>query len=326
MTGWTLADLAVLDRALCTTPSVHNTMPWIVESGSERVDLLEWTDRPPRQHDPTGRDLLLSCGAAVTNLRVAARSLGWSSAVELFPEPDRPALIARITPGARRSVDDGDMALYGALYRRRSYRRPFTSQQVDSGVASALAREGSGEDVRAHRVMAPEIERVAEALTYAASVLRADAALQRELAAWNGGHVAGATGNGRAAAGSDTLPWAGLVRATTRITDVPTLAGRLAGEQLLIIATDTDTAADQVRAGAAVQRAWLAAVASGLAGSVLTQPLHLDEVRDRIRDGLGITGYPQILLRFGYPADTGQESPRDLRDYLRRNETRGALR
>ncbi|SNR82042.1 hypothetical protein SAMN06265360_12128 [Haloechinothrix alba] len=46
MAGWTDADLAVLERALSTAPSVHDTMPWVVEAGSDRVDLFEWTDRP----------------------------------------------------------------------------------------------------------------------------------------------------------------------------------------------------------------------------------------------------------------------------------------
>jgi hypothetical protein len=36
-------------------------------------------------------------------------------------------------------------------------------------------------------------------------------------------------------------------------------------------------------------------------GSVLTQPLHLHEVRAGLIERLGLAGFPQLLLRLGYP-------------------------
>jgi hypothetical protein len=40
-----------------------------------------------------------------------------------------------------------------------------------------------------------------------------------------------------------------------------------------------------------------------VAGSVLTQPLQVHEVRVGLIEGLDLAGFPQALLRFGYPKE-----------------------
>ena len=49
--------------------------------------------RPPAAlpvADPTGRELVISCGAALHHARVAARALGWAPTVRRFPGPSAP--------------------------------------------------------------------------------------------------------------------------------------------------------------------------------------------------------------------------------------------
>ncbi|MDV6014253.1 Acg family FMN-binding oxidoreductase [Haloechinothrix sp. LS1_15] len=329
MTAWTPSELRALELALGAAPSVQDTMPWVVESHPDRVDLFEWTDRPLAHHDPTGRDRLISCGAALTNLRVAARSLGRITEVELFPEADRPALVARVTPSGEKSATARESALHRAVHRRRTYRHPFSGQVVAGELAADLAAAGHSEDVGVHRVMATDLTPLAEVLTYAATALRGDRGLQRELAMWMGTHASSST-EGKAPPfappADNTLPWMGLVRSSTRIPDSHVLASRLAEELLLVVHTGTDTAPDHVRAGAALQRIWLSAVDAGLVGNVITQPLHLTDVRTRLGERLGIAGFPQVMVRIGYPADEVTDAPKDLRGYLRRTEAKGTLR
>jgi hypothetical protein len=43
---------------------------------------------------------------------------------------------------------------------------------------------------------------------------------------------------------------------------------------------------------------------------VLTQPLHLEPVRSALCEDLGLTGFPQALLRIGYAAEADPPSPR----------------
>ena len=70
----TTEQLGVLARAVSRAPSVHNSQPWQLLVRGTEVDLLERRDVALRRHDPSGRDRLLSCGAAATNLQLAVRA------------------------------------------------------------------------------------------------------------------------------------------------------------------------------------------------------------------------------------------------------------
>jgi len=69
-------------------PSVHNTQPWRFRAGDGAIDLYADPRRRLRV-DKDGREMLISCGAALFGLRLAVRSLGYLPVVELFPDPPR---------------------------------------------------------------------------------------------------------------------------------------------------------------------------------------------------------------------------------------------
>ena len=50
----------------------------------------QWPTRP-------AREMLISCGAALFNIRLALRYLGWVPETSLLPDPGRPMLVARIS-------------------------------------------------------------------------------------------------------------------------------------------------------------------------------------------------------------------------------------
>jgi hypothetical protein len=88
-------------------PAVHNTQPWRFGRGERLIDVYA-AGRRLRVADPAGRELPISCGAAVFTLRVALRYLGWLPHARLFPDPSRPALVARV------SWDEDRIAAYPA--------------------------------------------------------------------------------------------------------------------------------------------------------------------------------------------------------------------
>lgn len=106
------------------------------------------------------------------------------------------------------------------------------------------------------------------------------------------------------------MPWAGLIRRATELPDTAEIEARLAAESLLVFVTADDTRADHVRAGYAMERAWLTAVDLGLVAAVLTQPLHLEPVRAALRADLTLSGFPQVLMRVGYSSEPDPAGPR----------------
>ena len=64
-------------------PSVHNTQPWRFRAGQYVIELYADRRRKLRV-DPAGREMLISCGAALFGLRLAVRSLGYLPVVKLL--------------------------------------------------------------------------------------------------------------------------------------------------------------------------------------------------------------------------------------------------
>lgn len=313
MNRWTEGEITVAATAVRAAPSVHNSQPWFLEFHDGSISLFERLDLSLPRHDPTGRDRLISCGAALTNLTLAVRILGWSAELLLFPTRTRPDEVARLVATGRRSPSEQDWQRYFAIQRRRSYRGPFSALPVPDEMCHGLVAAPATGGVRVRPVAGlPEATEVAGLLTHTALVLRQDRAYQRELTAWTNSRPGHRPGGGlpEPSPGGTTLPWAGLVRTTTNLPDAPTLAARLTRECLLLLETADDQHRDHVLAGAAMQETWLAATHAGLVGSVLTQPLHVAEVRAGLVERLGLAGFPQALLRFGYPSGVMPPSPR----------------
>jgi nitroreductase len=292
---WSGTEIGVLARAVSHAPSVHHSQPWLLEPHTDTADLCERFEVVLPRHDPAGRDRLISCGAALANLELAVRALGWDAAVTLFPDGLRPELVARVAADGRAEPAGLAVEQYSAIFRRRSYRAPFSlhriPQQAVDTLASAAATPGVETMILQHRHQATVL---ADLLGYAAEVLRDDRAYQRELTAWTAQFP-------EPLEDVSTLPWAGLVRGGTHLPDNITLTERLLAEGVLIVLTEEDGRRDHLLAGLALQRIWLTAITQGLVGSVLTQPLHLPEVRAGLIERLELPGYPQAVLRFGYP-------------------------
>src|SRR6188768_2343431 len=65
-------------------PSGHNTQPWLFRIQGHELDLIADLRRSLPVVDPLNRELIISCGAALHHLRIAARYCGHSSRVEPF--------------------------------------------------------------------------------------------------------------------------------------------------------------------------------------------------------------------------------------------------
>ena len=98
--------LRVIELA-CRAPSVHNSQPWrwrVVDDAT--IELYADRRRQLQVSDPSGRNLALSCGAALHHAFVAAQALGLTAAVDLMPSRDNENLLARISLSSGTRTDE----------------------------------------------------------------------------------------------------------------------------------------------------------------------------------------------------------------------------
>lgn len=309
---WSESEVDVLARAVTSAPSVHNTQPWTLKLSGRRVELSELPELALSHHDPDGRDRLISCGAALANLWLATRVLGWSASVDVPCADAVPPLAGTVTAVRREPPSNLELHGYSAISRRRSHRRAFAMAPVSENLVARIVQPEATGGPRIRMVEEDELPSLAVIMRQAAIAIRGDAMYQAELAAWTSAWRPDGIGDGvlEPAYGRAGPPWAGLVRSATPIPDALTLAARMETEVILVFCTERDERADHVRTGLAMQRTWLSAVDNGLAGSVLTQPLHVKNAREELTEKLALPGFPQLIMRLGYPSGVVRRSSR----------------
>jgi hypothetical protein len=86
-----------------------------VQVRPDGVDVLVDRSRQLPVLDPLGREMFVSVGAAVFNLRRAMRVHGWQIATRLTPDRAAPDLAARIIVAGFDAVPPGAQALAAAI-------------------------------------------------------------------------------------------------------------------------------------------------------------------------------------------------------------------
>ena len=308
-------------EAATAAPSVHNSQPWQFAVGHRHIDLFADPDRHLRVADGSGRSLLISCGAALFNLRVAADHLGFHPRVRILPTVDDPTHVARVEVDHRHSSGGLLDELYPAVWSRRTNRFPFWERQVPRSVLGRLHDAVAVENAVLRIVDEPaEVARLVSLLHDADRADFDEARAERARWVDTGSPVDGvprsALGPRPADRGTPfrdlaamAAPGAPAERPLARFESAPTMA---------ILSTLRDAPADWVRAGQALERALLVATAEGVSASFMNQPLEHHDLRWQVRSPLTGIGTTQMILRLGYGIPVPATPRRPVSEVLRR--------
>jgi len=295
----------LLEQAVLA-PSSHNTQPWVFEVSDDLIRLHADRTRALPANDPDDRELTISCGCALLNLRAAAKGV----ALRLSPAPERGEedLLAEV----RFDGDvDADLApLARAIPERRTYRKRFAAREVGSDAIETLTAAAHAEGAWLDPLLEDDRRETAAALVAEGDAAQwADARWRRELAAWMHPRR---SGDGLA------LPWLAVpvAKVVVRTFDMGNGVGAKdqelaeASPLLAVLGTGKDSASDWLRAGQALERVLLAATNADLQASYLNQPVQVSHLRPKLQNICDRDGFPQILLRIGYPEDELPAAPR----------------
>lgn len=300
-------------------PSVHNTQPWRFKVTGSAIDLYADQRRKLRT-DPAGREMLISCGAALFGLRLAVRTVGYLPIVDLLPDPADVRLLARVRLGTAVPMTTAERAMATAIPHRHTHRGPFADRALPAGLLPRLQ----------HDVMAEGATLVIVGHDHAyhmlAEIVRAsghrhelDPLAREEMRRWS--RVAGdpaRDGIPAHAFGSSVVPGPG--RLPQRDFDLGRGLGQLTADgpppaATAVLVTAGDGRADWLNAGQALHRLLAYAASKWVFASLHSQPLETEAMRALIRQRLGLPGVPQMLMQLS-PTDstraTARRPPADL--------------
>jgi hypothetical protein len=138
-----LEQLRFLVGYAILAPSTHNTQPWRFVVTADRIELWSDPSRLLPQIDPEQRQLFMSCGAALMNLRLAIRRFGHTERVQYLPDSHHPDLIASVSPDEAAPPAARDVALFDAIVLRRTNRDPFLDRPIGQDLANEIMQEAA---------------------------------------------------------------------------------------------------------------------------------------------------------------------------------------
>ena len=291
-------------------PSIHNTQPWRFVLRPGRLDVYADSQRRAPVIDPTGRQLAISCGAALFGARAALAAGQLDAVTTLLPEPAEPDLLASITVvGMTPSPDENARRLDAVADARHSNRRQFSPDPVPDDVVDTLTHAAEVEGAWLHPIRDLDDRVTVATLSQRADALQnSDPAYLAELRAWTSDDP------GR----HDGVPAAAVPHATGAAHDdipirdfdtygagaLPTETRSSIAQTLLVLGTAGDSMRDWLIAGQALGRVLLELTSAGFVASILSQVVEAPSTRQLLRHELRLAGRPQLLLRVGTAAPT----------------------
>ncbi len=304
-------------RYAVLAPSNHNTQPWHFIVDGDCVTLCADRMRALPVVDPFDRELIISCGAALFNLRVALSRFGLAYAITLFPSPADVDVLAHLRILRDSHCDASLPPLFDAMPRRVTTRETFVDEPIPVELQLRLEEAGAAEG--ADIVCAGNAlirERLATLIAEADQAQFKDPRFRRELASWihpkRSQDGMPALSSGMRVLLDLAVPLVGSVIRTFDLGGGMAAAHHTlaAGSPLLLcIATRADDAAAWLAAGQALERVLLTAADEGITASYLNQPIEVAPLRDTLRAALDLVGVPQLLLRIG----RGRQAPHSPR-------------
>jgi nitroreductase len=143
------------ERTVCSAlelaaraPSAHNSQPWVWRYNDRTVRLYADFGRRLPGTDANGRDLILSCGAALHHLRVALAASGIAASIRRMPDVNAPEHLASLylSPhrasrrAAKAQVREAEM-----ITRRRTDRRRYGDWPVPEVFLEELQESAANE-------------------------------------------------------------------------------------------------------------------------------------------------------------------------------------
>ncbi len=319
------AAMTAAVTAATQAPSIHNTQPWRFLIDDNRIELFADFSRQLDVLDPTRRQLFISCGAVLHQLRVALRAAGYDSFVTTMPD-DANDHLATVMVQAGDPATPQERALAAAIPGRHTQRAPFDGRKVAPKTLGELryAAETEGAWLAILHEREDEIT-LAVLLSHADQAELTDPAYQEELHNWRRSEPApdGIPDSAVQAIGAERHSEVTLrdfeVGERAASDASPVAAGRSIPDErpaLVVLGTDADTPSQWLSAGQALSALLLRATELGLRASMLGQVIDLPGTRSQLRTLLRLVGEPQMVLRIGYGPAAAPTPRRPVQEVL----------
>lgn len=300
--------------AACRAPSLHNIQPWRWVVDGDELELFLDKSRV-LSSDRAGREAVIGCGAALDHLGVALASMGISTEVDRFPNPNDRDHLASIRFARMGYVTDGHRARAAAIWARHSDRLPFAAPPNWEAFEPILRDHVDGYGVRLDVLPDEARPQLAQASRFAESLRLYDSTYHAELSRWTVPFDQSSGIPYSALASADEGSRVDIGRAFPAAGNHEERRSQIHEDRstVLVLSSDGDTRADALAAGETLSAVLLECTMADLSTCPLTHLTEVRVAREIVETMVGGDAVPQILVRIGHAPATEESPQRTLR-------------
>ncbi|MCC2615045.1 hypothetical protein LJ739_02160 [Aestuariibacter halophilus] len=304
-------------------PSHYNAQPWRFKINSCGIDVFSDPSRCSHVADPQQREVIISCGAAIHTLEIAAHFFGLKTHV-IYTINHQDNHLARIemTEGYDPSVHE--IQLFHAIKKRQTNRRWFIDTAIPGSLKEECMRAAKKLDVATTFTNDEVIRETFGRMTaQAVRTQHAHAWHRQEFSSWlRSKFTLKHDGMNHFGFFSINLP-SPLIKLLLRITSLGRETGRFnqaklttGSPMLMAISTHEDNQHGWLNTGRTLMNTLLNFTRNGLSASFMNQAIQNPHMRNQVSTLFGGHEYPQLVLRIGIAPQVTWTARRNLDDTL----------
>ncbi len=313
----------ILQHAI-KAPSGHNTQPWKFKINQDSVEV--WPDF--RQAlpvvDPDHRELYISLGCAVTNVRLAASQFGYRDNVEFINQSDQ--VVIRIKLKKTRVEKN---SLFEQIPLRQTNRQAYNGQQIDQPTIEKLRDIPHQKGISSYyfKNQEPNFETIRQAISQGNNSQMKDPEFKQELLAWirfNQKEVSrlqnGLTYKVMGAPSMPRFIGKTIVKSFLNAKKQnQTDSEKIRSSSHFVVLTSEQNSVEQwIKLGITLENLLLKLSQLKIATAFHNQPCEIKELASSLQKTLPINGeYPQIILRLGYATKPAFSPRKNLEAFIK---------
>ncbi len=293
-------------RSAVKAPSGHNTQPWLFAKEDNGLSIIPDFSCSLQVADPEHRELIISLGCAAETAMIAARFYGYNAELNLDLSENQGSIRIILSKNGNSEQPE----LFSFINFRQTTRNLYNDRPVSDDDLIRLKQivSESGIDVE-FCIGQEEINKLVPYIFEANAIQMSNLNFKNELIQWLrfSEKEAMQKGDGLYAAciGMPSLGHAAgsfvVKNFVTAKSEKKRLLKQVCKTALVAMFTTPGNDVEYwVKTGMAFQRFALNATKLNLSHSHLNLPCQITEVRDKMMNDLGLTGFPQLLIRLGY--------------------------
>lgn len=293
-------------RSAIKAPSGHNTQPWLFVKEEEGICIMPDFKRVLPVADPENRELFISLGCAAETAMIAARFYGYNAVLNkslLEKQGEIKILLSK-------NENAEEQELYSFINSRQTTRNFYSDSPISDDDLKKLKQVISESDTElAFYIGHAKINTFLPYIFEANALQMSNPVFKHELIQWLrfSEKEALQKGDGLYSACSG-MPSPGkaignfiVKHFVTVKSEEKRLLKLLDTTAILVMFTsENNDILGWFKTGLNLQRFLLTCTKLGLSHSYINLPCQLNQVRDKMKEDLGLAGFPQIITRLGY--------------------------